>query len=223
MRSRLSLLTISFAMLSLLAGCATAPRGTNTDAGTQQEVTSTRRHTTAERFAKTTDNELYNERIAQVSRDIRAICTSPANRPYYAKTPCLPSGMTEAHLKDGSRITPEARRVAERVFASLHKLNEDTRSLMISSGDAHLIKLARHSREMVDPKISALQSSLLKGAMTWAEYNRPSRGLRCKQDGRSRRMTRHQAQGQDIRALNSCRMRCSCGDGEIGRRTRFRS
>ena len=56
--------------------------------------------------------------------------------------------MTEAHLKDGSRITPEARRVAERVFASLHKLNEDTRSLMISSGDAHLIKLARHSREM---------------------------------------------------------------------------
>ena len=138
MRSRLSLLTISFAMLSLLAGCATAPRGTNTDAGTQQEVTS----------------------------------TSPANRPYYAKTPCLPSGMTEAHLKDGSRITPEARRVAERVFASLHKLNEDTRSLMISSGDAHLIKLARHSREMVDPKISALQSSLLKGAMTWAEYNR---------------------------------------------------
>ena len=50
--------------------------------------------------------------------------------------------------------------------------NEDTRSLMISSGDAHLIKLARHSREMVDPKISALQSSLLKGAMTWAEYNR---------------------------------------------------
>ena len=25
---------------------------------------------------------------------------------------------------------------------------------------------------MVDPKISALQSSLLKGAMTWAEYNR---------------------------------------------------
>ncbi len=43
---------------------------------------------------------------------------------------------------------------------------------MISSGDAHLIKLARHSREMVDPKISALQSSLLKGAMTWAEYNR---------------------------------------------------
>ena len=197
MRSRLSLLTISFAMLSLLAGCATAPRGTNTDAGTQQEVTSTRRHTTAERFAKTTDNELYNERIAQVSRDIRAICTSPANRPYYAKTPCLPSGMTEAHLKDGSRITPEARRVAERVFASLHKLNEDTRSLMISSGDAHLI-LGR-----VQP--------------------RPSRGLRCKQDGRSRRMTRHQAQGQDIRALNSCRMRCSCGDGEIGRRTRFRS
>lgn len=172
MRPRLSLLTISFAMLSLLAGCATAPRGTNTDAGTQQEVTSTRRHTTAERFAKTTDNELYNERIAQVSRDIRAICTSLANRPYYAKTPCLPSGMTEAHLKDGSRITPEARRVAERVFASLHKLNEDTRSLMISSGDAHLIKLARHSREMVDPKISALQSSLLKGAMTWAEYNR---------------------------------------------------
>lgn len=172
MRPRLSLLTVSFAMLSLLAGCATAPTSTDPDAGAQHEVPTARRHTISERFAKTTDNELYNERIAQVSRDIRAICTSPANRPYYAKTPCLPSGMTEAHLKDGSRITPEARRIAERVFASLHKLNEDTRSLMISSGDARLIMLARHSREVVDPKIAALQSSLLKGAMTWAEYNR---------------------------------------------------
>lgn len=172
MRPRPSLLILSCVLFSLLGGCATAPIGTGTNADGTREASAPQRQTSAARPARESDNERYNERIAQVSRDIRAICTSPANRLYYAKTPCLPSGMTQAHLMDGSRITPETRRVAQRVFASLHKLNEDTRNLMTSSGDARLIRLARHSREVVDPKIEAMQAALLKGAMTWAEYNR---------------------------------------------------
>ncbi len=172
MRPRSSLLMLSLVLFSLLGGCATAPTGTETNADGSRETSATQHRRGAERPVRESENERYNERIAQVSKDIRAICTSPANRLYYAKTPCLPSGMTEAHLKDGSRITPQARRVAQQVFENLHKLNEDTRDLMTSSGDARLIRLARHSREVVDPKIEAMQAALLNGTMTWGQYNR---------------------------------------------------
>lgn len=164
MRFRLKLLILSSSVLSLLGGCAVTPTSTESK---HQSI-----ETAVDREPLSQSNEHYNERITQVSRDVRAICTSPANRLYYAKTPCLPAGMTEAHLKDRSRITPDAKRVAERVFESLHKINEDTRDLMMSTGNPRLIELAQHSREVVDPKIEAIQSSLLKGAMTWGEYNR---------------------------------------------------
>lgn len=172
MRPRSSLLMLSLVLFSLLGGCVTVPTGTDSKADGSREASAPQHRRGTERPVRESENERYNERIAQVSKDIRAICTSPANRLYYAKTPCLPSGMTEAHLKDGSRITPQARRVAQQVFENLHKLNEDTRDLMTSLGDARLIRLARHSREVVDPKIEAMQAALLTGAMTWGQYNR---------------------------------------------------
>ena len=100
-----------------------------------------------------------------MSRDIRAICTSPANRPLLCEDALPALGHDGSSPQGRSRITPEARRVAERVFASLHKLNEDTRSLMISSGRRPFHQQAPRE-EMVDQKSPPCVLSLLKGAMT---------------------------------------------------------
>ncbi len=116
--------------------------------------------------------EAYHERIAEVSKILRAVCTAPVNQPYFDKTPCLPPGITEKHLMDKTRITAAQKKAAEQVFARIHRLNEDTRKMMIESGNPEYARLARTSLQVVDPRVDALQRSLLSGQITWGEYNR---------------------------------------------------
>ena len=116
--------------------------------------------------------EQYNERIAAVAREVRAVCSAAVNQAYFSRTPCLPSGMHESHLRDRTRITAEQKKAAARVFEHLRRLNEETRTLMTESGNAELMTLARRSRESVDPKIHEIQSALISGSITWGEYNR---------------------------------------------------
>ena len=136
---------------------AAAPQGSTAETGTSSGSLS---------------EEAYHERIAEVSKILRAVCTAPVNQPYFDKTPCLPPGITEKHLTDKTRITAAQKKAAEQVFARIHRLNEDTRKMMIESGNPEYARLARTSLQVVDPRVDALQRSLLSGQITWGEYNR---------------------------------------------------
>lgn len=158
--------------ISLLSACGTTSHSLKPSASSEAVGQSSRTSKDATLSTRETENEKYNERIAIVARDVRAICTAPANRLYYTRTPCLPAGMTEAHLRDPARMTAQAKVVTKRIFDQLHKLNEETRALMMESGNPDLIRQARQSREIVDPKIKDIQDALLDGKITWGEYNR---------------------------------------------------
>ena len=158
--------------ISLLSACGTTSHSFKPSASSEAVGQSSRSFQDTSRSTSEAENEKYNERIAIVARDVRAICTAPANRLYYTRTPCLPAGMTEAHLRDPARMTAQAKVVTKRIFDQLHKLNEETRALMMDSVNPDLIRQARQSREIVDPKIKDIQDALLDGKITWGEYNR---------------------------------------------------
>ena len=171
-------IVLSTITISLLSACGTTSHSLKPSATSEASAQSSRTHQSTPKHSAPTkaeakaENEQYHERIAIVARDIRAICTAPANQLYYTRTPCLPAGMTEAHLRDPARLTAQAQVVTKRIFDQLHQLNEETRALMMASGDPDLIRLARRSREVGDPQIKNIQDALLSGKITWGEYNR---------------------------------------------------
>ena len=65
------------------------------------------------------ENTLYQQRIDEVSRSLRNLCTNPQNKAYFDKTPCLPAGMKRAYLEDNSYPTEVQRIVAARVFKEI--------------------------------------------------------------------------------------------------------
>ena len=119
--------------ISLLSACGTTSHSLKPSASSEGVSQSSRTSQDSTLSTRETENEKYNERIAIVARDVRAICTAPANQLYYTRTPCLPAGMTEAHLRDPARMTAQAKVVTKRIFDQLHKLNEETRALMMVS------------------------------------------------------------------------------------------
>lgn len=169
-------IVLSTITISLLSACGTTSHSLKPSTASEASAQSPRTHQSTPKHSASTkaeaENEEYHERIAIVARDIRAICAAPANQLYYTRTPCLPAGMTEAHLRDPARMTAQAQVVTKRIFDQLHQLNEETRALMMASGDPDLIRLARRSREVVDPQIKDIQDALLSGKITWGEYNR---------------------------------------------------
>lgn len=166
------LLQTVFALVAVisLSACTTTGVGVNRSQTPTEGGSAESAHETPE--LSDAVSEQYHERIAVVAREIRAVCSSAANQAYFGHTPCLPAGMTDKHLRDRTRITPEQKKVAQRIFDQLHRLNEETRTFMTESGSPELVTLARHSRETVDPQIQALQDALLSGSITWGEYNR---------------------------------------------------
>lgn len=175
-------IVLSTITISLLSACGTTSHSLKPSTTSEASAQSSRTHQSTPKHSASTkaeaenknenENEQYHERIAIVARNIRAICTAPANQLYYTRTPCLPAGMTEAHLRDPARLTAQAQVVTKRIFDQLHQLNEETRALMMASGDPDLIRLARRSREVVDPQIKNIQDALLSRKITWGEYNR---------------------------------------------------
>ena len=97
-------------------------------------------------------------------------CVAQDNQPYYRKTACLPSGITDEMTKDSTRITAAQKRAAEAVFAFTHELNEETRRIMRETQDPALAARAELSQRLRDPQINTLQEDLLSGKITWGEY-----------------------------------------------------
>lgn len=150
----------------LLAGCAVPPSNkadapsAEAPAAAQPAPQSLRR-----------EPSQYELRITEVSNRMRAACVAEAFQPYFRKSACLPNGITEAMLSDRTRITREQRRATEGVFELTHELNEETRRIMIETGTPQEARIAEESRTLSDPRIEAMQEGLLKGTLTWGEYN----------------------------------------------------
>lgn len=114
----------------------------------------------------------YHDQVERVAQRLRAACVSPDYRAYYAKTACLPSGITPKMLEDRTRITNAQRTAAQAVFNITRELSDETRAIMIKTGLPEYMDLAESSRTQADPKIRAMQQGLLEGRLTWGEYNK---------------------------------------------------
>ena len=112
----------------------------------------------------------YRKRVADVMLRMRATCVAQGLQPYFRKTACLSSGITEAMLRDRTKITREQRRAAEQVFSITKELNAETRRVMTESGTPAEARLAEASKRH-DPAIEENQAKLLSGEITWGEYN----------------------------------------------------
>ena len=157
----------------------------------------------------------YRERIEVVVQRMRAACVAQDNQPYYRKTACLPSGITDEMTKDSTRITVAQKRAAEAVFAFTHELNEETRRIMRETQDPALAARAELSQRLRDPQINTLQEDLLSGKITWgtlpaAHWPKLSAAIWKTNSARTS-------------ACSSVQCTPQCASGEIGRRTRFRS
>ena len=141
-------------LVTSLAGCSTTLAPQRSASGTSTETVRPIHQQEDE-----AEPQSYRERIEVVVQRMRAACVAQDNQPYYRKTACLPSGITDEMTKDSTRITAAQKRAAEAVFAFTHELNEETR------------------RIMRDPQINTLQEDLLSGKITWGEYNTARRAL----------------------------------------------
>lgn len=128
----------------------------------------------------------YRARIAAVTRLMAEICSRESTQAYYAKTPCLPSGMKRSQVSDASRATWAEKQAAREAFAAMKQMNEETRRLMTASGLEEYRAIVQHSREKVDPRVERMQNGLLSGVLTWGEYNRER--LRLLEESTGRRV-----------------------------------
>lgn len=118
------------------------------------------------------DNPQYLARIGEVSKAALQLCHNPNYRSYFAKTPCLPAGMTTKFLQNNAYPNAQEIKVASLVFRELDQLNQQTRDIMIDSQIERHVRSAQHSEAHVMPRIHDLQNRFLKGKLTWGQYNR---------------------------------------------------
>ena len=112
-------------LVTSLAGCSTTLAPQRSASGTSTETVRPIHQQEDE-----AEPQSYRERIEVVVQRMRAACVAQDNQPYYRKTACLPSGITDEMTKDSTRITAAQKRAAEAVFAFTHELNEETRRIM---------------------------------------------------------------------------------------------
>lgn len=113
---------------------------------------------------------------------MRAACAAQDNQPYYRKTACLPSGITDEMTKDSTRITAAQKRAAEAVFAFTHELNEETRRIMRETQDPALAARAELSQRLRDPQINTLQEDRCQGKLRGENTTLPAaHGRSCPQ------------------------------------------
>ena len=117
-----------------------------------------------------TEDDL-KERFRQVGNVVHEICHAPEFSPYFEKTPCLATLLTEKHMQDKSRITAEQGRAMRMALREFDELNRVTRRMMVESQLENYAQLARRA-DQIDVASHANQESLLSGAITWGEYNR---------------------------------------------------
>ena len=159
-------------LVTSLVGCSTTLAPQRSASGTSTETIQPIHQQEDE-----AEPQSYRERIEVVVQRMRAACVAQDNQPYYRKTACLPSGITDEMTKDSTRITAAQKRAAEAVFAFTHELNEEIRRIMRETQDPALAARAELSQRLRDPQINTLQEDLLSGKITWGEYNTARRAL----------------------------------------------
>ncbi len=160
----------------LLGACAVGDRTNAPETGLSHDT-----------HAASTEEQRFNAEVERIGERIgermRAACVSPKYKPYFAKTACLPAGITDVMMRDRTKITAAQKKAAQDVFDLTHTLSEEMRSFMISTGQPDLIEQAEASRREVDPLIENLQKALLAGRITWGEYNTQRRTLWLRESG----------------------------------------
>lgn len=153
--------------LFTMSGCATNSPSRGTSASSWRPQTAL----VEEEMAQ------YRAQSEQIGDRLRAACVSPKYKAYFAKTACLPSGITDEMTADRSKITAVQKRAALEVFKLTHSLSEEMRDFMVQTGLPELIDRAEASRQTTDPLINDLQKRLLDGKITWGQYNAERRTL----------------------------------------------
>lgn len=120
--------------------------------------------------------EKTSEDVARRFQEVKGlmdrVCSQPSNQPYFAKTPCIATSLSDSQASDTSKATAQEVQAARRVFRQIDAINEKTRKIMIASGqDAHE-DAVRSSQTRLDPKVKENQDALLTGRRSWGEYNR---------------------------------------------------
>ena len=113
----------------------------------------------------------FARQIERVAERMRAVCVAPEYKAYFAKTACLPAGITPKMMQDRSKITAAQRKAAEQVFKIARELNDETRRFMIETELPAFKDDVEWSELHVDPQVERLQKELLSGHSTWGEYN----------------------------------------------------
>lgn len=111
------------------------------------------------------------ERFRAVGGVLREICTSPEYAPYFAKTSCLATDITDRQKRDPGRITDQQKRAMTAALAEIEELNRQTRELMIASQIEPYVSLALQAQNNTDQLAKRNQNNLLSGEITWGQYN----------------------------------------------------
>lgn len=150
--------------LVLTLGACALPQGASDADATSESID--RLH-----VSDPTAEQRVREQIDLVSRRTRALCVAPENKAYFRHTPCLPIGVTEAHLKDQAKPTKAELDIARRVFAQLDEMNLQTQAVMRETNEPHYEALADKIERFYTPRIQHLQNEFLTGRLSWAAYN----------------------------------------------------
>ncbi len=110
-------------------------------------------------------------RYSAVAGVLREMCTSDEYAAYYSKTACLAADMTPRQLKDSTHITDTEKLVMAKVLAEIKELNLETRRIMIDSQLEPYVSSANHAENVTDSMVRINQENLMKGLITWGQYN----------------------------------------------------
>jgi len=86
-------------LVTSLVGCSTTLAPQRNASGTSTETVRPIHQQEDE-----AEPQSYRERIEVVVQRMRAACVAQDNQPYYRKTACLPSGITDEMTKDSTPI-----------------------------------------------------------------------------------------------------------------------
>ena len=199
-------------LVTSLVGCSTTLAPQRSASGTSTETVRPIHQQEDE-----AEPQSYRERIEVVVQRMRAACVAQDNQPYYRKTACLPSGITDEMTKDSTRITAAQKRAAEAVFAFTHELNEETRRIMRETQDPALAARAELSQRLRDPQLNTLRKICCQGKLRGENTTLPA--------AHWPKLSAAIWKTNSTRTSACSSVQCTpqCASGEIGRRTRFRA
>ncbi len=175
---KIKLLAVAVILTAGLSGCKTLEGlGQPRDGAAAVEAAPVVKEPSPEEILEQKSKAAFNLKVKQIARLTHAVCISQKHRAYFAQTACLPSGLTEKQLSSKRKITRNEANAARSVFSALNNLNSQMRDWMRASGYKPYVERAERSEATFVPAVTALQNDLLKGRITWGEYNRRRQAL----------------------------------------------